>query len=247
MRFSRTRDERPVSAVPRSAKLVLAAALALQIGWQAASPKPLADAAALGYPPDGTLLRTASLGEPIALSQLLVLYLQAFDNQPGVSVPYQDLDYDAVEAWLLRALELDPAGQYPLLMASHLYDQVPDEAKVRQMLQFVHRQFFVDPDQRWRWLAHAAIIAKHRLGDEALALQYADDITRHAGKASGWARQMRIFILADMGECEAARALLGGLLASGEVAAESAEFRFLTERFDELKCDEKSSLPSKSR
>jgi hypothetical protein len=79
-----------------------------------------------------------------------------------------------------------------------------------------------------------------------LALRYAEDITRHAGQALNWARQMRIFILEDMGETQAAAVLLGGLLAGGEVT-DPAEIRFLTERLEQLKSDEKSSSPSKSR
>ena len=59
-------------------------------------------------------------------------------------------------------------------------------------------------------------------------------------------RQMRIFILEAIGECEAAAVLLGGLLESGEVT-DPTEIRFLTQRLEALKCDEKSSLPSKSR
>jgi hypothetical protein len=240
------RDERPVAAVPRAAKLVLVAALTAQVAWQAMAPKPVASASALQMPPPASWLRAASLGEPIAASELLVLYLQAFDNQPGVSVPFKDLDYGAVEAWLTRALELDPAGQYPLLMASHLYAQVPDEAKRRQMLDLVHREFLRDPHRRWRWLAHAVITAKHQLKDAALALRYADDIARYAPAASGWARQMRIFIREDMGELESATVLLGGLLASGEVTDE-AEIRFLTGRLEKMKNAEKSSPPSEFR
>jgi hypothetical protein len=245
MRFA-TRDERPLSAVPRLVRVVLVAALGLQVAWQAALPRPVASASALGMPPSASKLRAASFGEPIALSALLVLYLQAFDNQPGVSIPYKDLDYDAVEAWLDRALELDPIGQYPLLMASHLYAQVPDDAKRRQMLDFVHRQFLRDPNRRWRWLAHAAITAKHQLHDLPLALRYADDIARYAPAATDWAKQMRIFIREDMGEVESATVLLGGLLANGEVT-DPAEIRFLTQRLDKMKNAENSSAPSKSR
>jgi len=175
-----------------------------------------------------------------------VLYVQAFDNQPGVSIPFAELDYEAVRAWLAAALDLDPRNQYPLMLASHLYSRVPDESKQRLMLDFVHREFLKDPDRRWRWLAHAALVAKHRLGDMPLALRYAEDITRHAGRAMHWARQMRIFILEDMGETQAAAVLLGGLLASGEVT-DVAEIRFLTERLERLKTDDKSSSPSNSR
>jgi hypothetical protein len=232
--------------VPRTARLILIIALLTQIAWQTAVSKPVAVASELTRPLDLSLFRVISFGEPIAFAELLVLYLQAFDNQPGISVPFRDLDYDAVEAWLQTSLELDPASQYPLMMAAHLYAQVPDDAKRRRMLAFVHREFLRDPERRWRWLAHAAIIAKHRLNDLPLALGYAEDISRHANSAQSWAKQMRIFILEDMGEVQSAEILLGGLLAGGEVT-DSAEVHFLTERLAALKAAEKSSKPSEFR
>jgi hypothetical protein len=237
---------RPVSVVPWSAKAILALALMAQISWQTSEPKLVARASALGRPTAVSWFRVISDGEPIGLAQMLVLYLQAFDNQPGISVPFRDLDYGAVEQWLSTALELDPVSQYPVMLAAQVYAQVPDERKQRQMLDFMHREFLRDPEKRWRWLAHAAIIAKHRLKDMPLALQYAEDITRHAKSALGWARQMRIFILEDMGETEAAAVLLGGLLATGEVT-DSAEIHFLTGRLEALKAVEKSSKPSENR
>jgi hypothetical protein len=186
------------------------------------------------------------MGDPIALSEMMILYLQAFDNQPGLSIPFRDLDYSAVEAWLARALELNPDSQYPLVMASQLYSHVPDARRQRQMLEFVHREFLRDPNRRWRWLAYAALLAKHELNDMPLALRYAEDITVHASAAQSWARQMRIFILEDMGQGKAAAVLLGGLLASGEITDES-EIRFLSEHLETLEIAEKSSNPSKFR
>ena len=231
-------EERPMSHVPRAVRIGLVLALCTHIIWQAGTLKPSAVAAALLSPPALSWLRIANMGEPIALSQWLVLYLQAFDNQPGLSIPYAELDYGAVQAWLAAALSLDPQGQYPLLMATHLYAQVPDEGRKRRMLDFVHSQFLVDPDRRWRWLAVAAITAKHQLRDLPLALTYSESITRLAPAAGSWARQMRIFILADMGEHEAAAVMLGGLLASSEVT-DAAETHFLMSRLKSLKANDK--------
>ena len=236
-----TGEERAVATVPRWVLILLAASFCLQIAWQALQPKPSARAEALDEPAALVVLRPLALGEPIALAQWLTLYLQAFDNQPGVSIPFRDLDYTRVIAWLDTILELDAVGQYPLLMASQIYGQIPHPARQRQMCEFVRRQFERDPDHRWRWLAHCAIMAKHRLGDPRLALSYAEAITRGARLASNWARQMRIFILEDLGELEAATVLLGGLLASGEVT-EPKEIHFLTERLKEFKAAGKSSL-----
>ena len=238
--------ERAIATVPHWVSVLFAAALCLQVAWQALQPGPSARAEALGEPPAPDVMRPLALGEPIALAQLLTLYLQAFDNQPGVSIPFRDLDYARVTAWLDAILDLDPVGQYPLLMAAQIYSQLPDPARQRQMCEFVRRQFERDPDRRWRWLAHCAIMAKHRLGDTRLALAYADAITLRARHASGWARQMRIFILEDLGEVEAATVLLGGLLASGEVT-DPKEIHFLTERLEKLKAAGKSSSPSEFR
>lgn len=238
-------DERTVNQVPRPVLGLLAIAFCLQVAWQALQPRPSASAETLPAPAPVATLRAISLGEPIAAAQLLTLYLQAFDSQPGISIPFRDLDYPRVIAWLEAILGLDPAGQYPLLMASQLYAQVPVAAKQRLMLDFVHREFLRDPDRRWRWLAHCAIVAKYRLRDMPLALSYADDIARHARTASNWARQMRIFILEDMGELDSATILLGGLLASGEIT-DSREIHFLTQRLEAMKIAGKSSPMSKN-
>ena len=237
--------ERGIAAVPRPVVALLAAALAAQIAWQASRPGPVARAEALPPPYPAAAVRAASGHEVIAAAQLSALYLQAFDNQPGVSVPFAALDYGQVERWLELMLTLDPQTQYPLMMASQLYAQVAVAEKQRAMLDFVHRRFLEHPERRWRWLAHAAIVARHRLQDLPRALRYAEDIARHAHNAPGWARQMRIFILEDIGEREAATVLLGGLLASGEVT-DPQEIRFLTQRLEALRTAEISSpVPQK--
>ena len=90
------RDERPLSHVSRPVLALLAAGLALQIGLHAVTPEPEAKAQDLTQPPATSLLRLASLGEPIALAKILMLQLQAFDYQSGSKVPYKDLDYARV-------------------------------------------------------------------------------------------------------------------------------------------------------
>ena len=231
---SRKDPGRSLGAVPWPVWGLLLTTLALFVALRSMAPAPLADAAALPLPYDAARVRAASLDEPIAAAQLLTLYLQAFDNQPGISIPFNELDYPRVSAWLQTILSLDATTQYPLLMAAHLYAQVPDETKQRYMLDWLHRKFTEDPERRWRWLAHATLMAKHRLRDNALALRYARDIARLSPRAPAWARQMQVFILEDMGEVESASILLGGLLATGEIT-EPSEIRFLTQRLEQMK------------
>jgi len=232
--------QRPWRFVPGPVIVLLTLAACLQLTLSAYQPRPLAHAAALDPPPAGAVLAIMQGFDRLPAAHLLTLYLQAFDNQPGISIPFRDLDYPRVRDWLLTALRLDPAGQYPLLMATQLYGQVPDRARQRFMLEFAYEQFFLDPDRRWPWLAHGAIMAKHRLNDLPLALQFARAIAEKSTGAPAWARQMQIFLLEDLGEFEAARVLLGGLLASGTVT-DLHERVLLLESLERIKSAEKSS------
>ena len=157
-----------------------------------------------------------------------MLYVQSFELGPK-------LDYSRLIGWLRAVLALDPRGQYPLCSAARVYAEIPDPQRARQMLEFIHEQYLLDPNRRWPWLAHAALLAKHRLHDLPLARRYAADIDRHTTAADVplWARQMEVFILEDMNELDAARILLGGLLASGKVL-DADEARFLRQKLEEL-------------
>jgi hypothetical protein len=206
---------RSVKFVPLPVLVLLAAGLTAQVAWHAARPAPTANAIDLPVPPSIDALRLSSLGDPIVMAKLLMLWLQAHDNQPGVSIPFRNLDYTRVAQWLERILELDPRGQYPQ-----------------------------DPDRRWPWLAHAAIVAKHRFQDLPLALEYARAVSEHATGPGvpNWARDMSVVILEEMGELEAATVMAGYLLSSGRVTAEH-EKRFLLEKLEELKRRQAGSAP----
>lgn len=226
---------RPFADVSRGIYALVVVSLALQIAVHWLGPRPQARAEDLKAPPSAPVLRAGSLGEPIAAAKWLMLRLQAYDNQPGISIPFRRLDYRRVIAWLERILSLDPRGQYPLLSASHLYAEVPDPMRQRQMLDFVYREFLADPNRRWPWLAHGVIVARHRLNDMALARTYAEALrTRATGtEVPHWVQQMEILLLADMNEAQSAKVLLGGLLASGQIT-DPHEFHFLNERLKEL-------------
>lgn len=233
--------ERSLNDVPKAVLAVLAVALTLQISLKIAQPVVPPAASDLHPPPSRSSLRLASLGDPIPLAKVLMLYLQSFDYQALNRIRFRDLNYDTVQQWLLRILWLDPRGQYPLLAASRLYAEVPNEAKIRPMLEFVYRQFTDDPDRRWPWLAHAAAIAKHRLNDLPLAKRYAAAIQKHATgpKVPLWAKQMEIFILEDMNELETARIMIGGLISSGTIH-DPGEIRFLDQRLRDIETRLKS-------
>lgn len=224
-------SQRSLSVVPVAVPAVLVLALGLQMAWHRWVPPPRAGAVLLAAPPAPALLRLSALGEPIALSKLLMLHVQAADQGQG----FGKLDYNSLEQWLTRISDLDPRAQYPLRVASHLYAEVSDPAKKRQMLEFIYRRFEGDPNLRWPSLAHAVIAAKHQLHDLPLARRYAGALRLQATGPGvpDWARQMEVFILEDMNEIESAKILLGGMIASGQVS-DPQERRFLLERLKNM-------------
>ena len=207
--------------------MLLVLALAGQVAWQAARPLAALDAESLGPAPRAETLRVASFGEPAAAARLAMLHVQGFD--------LRRLDYARLAGWLHTALELDPRSGYPLFAAARVFAETPDERRSRLMLELVYDEFLRDPERRWPWLAHAALLAKHRLKDLALARRYAAAVQQHArGPAVPlWARQMEIFILEDMNELEAAKIMLGGLLERGNIH-DPNELRFLQQKLEAL-------------
>lgn len=228
-------NERPVAQVPITVILLLVLGLGLQIAWHSLRPAPTAAASTLAFAPPAEVLRVASLGDDVALSKFLNLWLQMYDNQAGISIPFRELDYARVTSWLQASLDLDPLGSYPLLAAVRLYGEVPDHGKQQQMLEFTYEKFMQAPNERWPWLAHAVVTARHRLQNRELALKYADALADNATgpQVPHWAQQMSIFVLEDMGETEAASILIGGLLDSGQIT-DPHEFSFLSDRLNLL-------------
>ena len=226
---------RSLRAVPIGVQVVFALALAAQLLWYGLAPAPGSERRALPPAPPESLLRVTAFGEPAALARAGTLWLQYFDQQPGDSVPYRELDYARLRAWLERWLALAPASEYPLSLAVRLYGQVSDPARQRIMLDFVHEAFLQAPGTRWRWLAEGTLLAKHRLKDLDLALRYARDLAEQTEgmDVPYWARDLQILLLEEMGEYEAARILIGGLLASGEIE-DPREVRFLERRLEAL-------------
>jgi len=234
-RVSNRQDERSVKDVPVFIIITLTLAFFCQIYWSSSSPLATIHIKQLPEPPSKVESQLIGLGDSIAIAKLFMLWLQAFDNQPGVSVPFKSLDYHRVINWLDRILTLDPKGLYPLLAAGRIYGVIADDEKNRLMLEFISEKFSEDPDRRWSAMTHAVYIAKHRLEDYPLALKYAHEIARQVTLEDipSWVKQMEIYVLEDMGEIESAKILIGGLLESGAIT-DAHELQFLKDRLNKL-------------
>ncbi len=238
-----SQKEKPLDVVPGFVWAILLAGLLLQTTWHTWQSELIAKVRPLPSPPEQSIVRFASLDDSITAAKLIMLWLQAFDNQPGISIPLKNLNYNLVIDWLELIIKLDPDGQYPLLAASRFYTYVPETGRKKQMLDFVQRKFLERPEERWQWMAHAVYVAKHRMHDMEYALGLAKSLRENTTQENvpDWARQMEIFILEDMGEFKSAQILIGGLLESGAIN-NPEQLRYLKKRLNELEDNTDSVL-----
>jgi hypothetical protein len=229
------KNTRDVTFVPKAVWLVLFLSLSFQCAWHWSFSSLEIKRHNLPVPPSASLIRLVSLDDRVSAAKWVMLWLQAFDNQPGVSIPLKELDYGRVSEWLDLILDLDKKIQYPLLAAIRFYAEVSDEKKQREMIHYVSGKFMENPNERWPVMAHAVYIAKHRIKDQQLALECAKLIRQYANgdNVPYWAKQMEIFVLEDMGELESAMVLIGGLLESGELD-DPQQREFLSQRLNEI-------------
>jgi len=169
-----------------------------------------------------------SMGSSRLLSYLLAIRLQLHDNQMGRHFSYNRINYHQLVDWLEQITEINPASEYPMLLATRIYGQTRDQERLRLILEFVERRFDQDPQLHWRRLSEASLHAKHRLGDLQLALRLAEKLASQPASVvmPNWARDMRFLLLADMNEFESAIAIVQALLQSGSIS-DVDEKRFL--------------------
>lgn len=227
---------RPVTYVPKFIRSLLFILIVAQCIWHYCFSEINATKKAMPDPQPATVYQLVSLDDSVTVAKLIMLWVQAFDNQPGISLSLKELNYEQVIVWLNLILQLDNNIQYPLLAAARFYAEVQDVSKQKDMLEFVEQAFLDNPNQRWSAMAHAVYVAKHRIKDLALAAQYARLLRLHATgeNVPHWAKQMEFFVLEDMGEFEAAMILIGGLLESGELEDEHQQ-KFLRARLEDIK------------
>lgn len=164
------------------------------------------------------------------MAQMLAIRLQLQDSQSGHFYSYRRLDYARLANWLWQIHLIDPASDYPLLLATRVYSQVPDVQKQRQMLLLVERMYQSDPVKFWPWLAEASVQAWHKLNDRRLALQFAETLhyLSQQEPLPPWVGDIKLLLLENLGEQQTALLLVKGLLQKNDLDPD--EKRFLETR-----------------
>ena len=226
------RTERPLAQIPTPLLIGFLVLLGFQIfAHQLGSRQANANYKPLTTPFASTVYRGLAMGSEKLFSYLLVIKLQLHDNQAGKHIRYSRLDYERLVDWLDQIYQLNTQSEYPTMLASRVYSQTRDKARLKIILEYIDRTFIQNPQLHWRRLAEASVIAKHKLGDLQLALQMADKLSSQPPSVEmpRWARDMQFILLGDMNEFETAITIIVALLQS-EAVNDPDEARFLNEK-----------------
>lgn len=181
-----------------------------------------------GPAPTPEAARALALGDDQFLYRVFALRLTTAGDWGGRVVPLKAMDYDAVVAWLRATEALDPLSDFMPALAVHYFGQSQEPAQVAQVVGFLRGHGLHDPDRKWRWLAQAVFLARHRAHDLPLALDLARELAAlPAQDMPVWARQMPAFVLDAMGEKEAADLVMRAILAT-EPDLSPAEAAYMT-------------------
>lgn len=165
--------------------------------------------------PPAALASLVTLGDAQLFYRGATFGLQNMGDQGGRVTPLVDYDYDRLGVWFDLLDGLDPTANYVPTLAAFYFSQTPAKEDLRSIVGYLSRIGSRDPARNWRWLAHAVYLARHRLGDLSLALEVAQQLAGLAGsEAPLWVKQMPAFVLAAVGEREAADDLLQTILST---------------------------------
>lgn len=175
-----------------------------------------------GVPPVPSV-RTATLmtlGDTQLAYRSGALTLQTLGDGGGRTVPLKEYDYSKLGAWFSVLDALDPAADHVPMVAAYYFGATRVPGDIAVIVNYLAHVGDSPAGQKWRWLGHAAYLARHRLNNLDLALDLAYKLARIQpidGKPLPiWARQMPAFLLTAQGDKEAARALIEQMLSSSD-------------------------------
>lgn len=202
-------------AVRSVAAPLLAAALVAQAAFWWSTKDVRVEPPVVPPPPSERAVHAMAFGDKQFLFRMLALEVQNLGDTGGRFTPLAKYDYATLTRWFGLLDSLDAQSDFVPALAGYYYSQSSKAEDVGRVVGYLRRHALTDPERKWRWLAHAAYLARHRAEDSALALSVAQELA--ALPVPGipiWTKQMPAFVLAEVGDKEAAKDLMAVLLAT---------------------------------
>lgn len=164
-------------------------------------------------PPSETSAIMSALGDPQFAYRSLGLSLQNLGDTGGRIINLSDYNYEELGRWFLLQHNLDPVSNFTPSLAAYFFGANRQSSDLGPIVDYLEQAGDVDAPQKWRWLAHAVFIARHKMKDYDRAYELAEKLAAmDRPDMPSWTKQMPAFVKNNQGEKEAAMALMLQLL-----------------------------------
>lgn len=187
--------------------LALGIAIALNIGLWAHSHKIYPIWNNIPIPPSDFTIKSAFLGDDIFAYRAGGIVLQNFGSV-GAAQPLKDYNYDHLGEWFQVMDKLDPKSNFVPFLAAYFFSATQNPAQLPPVIAYLE-EIGMRPG-KWRWLAQAAYLARHRMEnmDEALRLARKLGSIYDPKTMPNWTSNMEPMLRAEMGDKQAAYLLM---------------------------------------
>lgn len=169
-----------------------------------------------------------ALGDPQFAYRSGGLVLQGLGDGGGQYTSLRDYDYQALGRWFAGLDRLDPASNHVPMTAAYYFGSTRVPRDVAVVVDYLAAIGQNPAGNKWRWLAYAVLLARHRLHDDDLALDLAYKLSHMqpiGDVLPAWARHMPAVVLSEKGEAGGARKFFENLVVnSADLTAEDAYF-----------------------
>ena len=167
-----------------------------------------------------------SFGDEQFYFRSLAFRIQNAGDTFGRFTPLKDYDYEKLSYWFYLLDGLDSTSNFVPALASYYYSQTQYKPDLHYIVKYLETHADRDLERKWWWLSQAVYIANQKLKDKKLALRLAHKLAKVPGNLPIWTRQMPAFIHADLGETEAALAIITAI-ANNTKDLEAGEINFM--------------------
>lgn len=188
-------------------------------------------------PPGYTEIEALSLGDEQLYFRTKAIELQSFGDGFGRFSALKDYDYSILVNWFYLLDHLDNKSNFAPSIASYYYSQTQKTSDLIYIIEYLEKNYDLDPEKKWWWLAQSVYIANHKYGDKRLALRLAEKLAKTPGSIPIWAKEMPAFIHEQLGEKQEALIIIRNLLENKEaLSKEEINFMdyFINERLNRI-------------
>lgn len=156
---------------------------------------------------------SSTLGDIQFASRVISMMIQNLGSTGGRVTPVKDYDFEKLGGWFMLNHKLDPASNLTPYMAAYYFGASQDPTKIRPVINYLRVAGNSAEGEKWRWLLQGIYLARFKLKDLSLAMEMSEELAAiEKEDMPDWTRRMKVNVLNQQGEKEAALQLMLGIL-----------------------------------